>query len=743
MMQAGRSRSTTDTRAKQSVIQCYLTRSGSVILATILICCCTVTAQANTSQVVVFAGSANYPPYEWRDKSGQARGFDIALEDAIAQVGGRKAVHVLSDWPDAMAALESGKADVVAMFASQARAEQYAFTEPFYYASHAIFGPSDYPGVGGPTSLAGERVAVVQGGYAANMLRKYFPAVHRVPRPNIKAAVTAVADGSASFVVESRPVVARTIADLDLSLAQLSRPFWPKAYVFAVQRRRPELRAWLQRNLTQIESSGRYSQIYDQWEDQLEWHPFTWRDSLRYITWFVIPLLVLIMLALVWNRLLQRHVARKTQALKAELERRKTMEAALRHAATHTQLTNLPNRAEFSRRVDNLLAKSASHQGCVIALRFINLKEIASVFGHKAAEQAINQFAAHLAEANFPAVGDLRRGYFGIFTDNNGAALQAELTQPFKFEGSAIEPQIVAGSVCTDEAPIDAAELLRRAETALFFSTQSASQVTPYSSDQEPNAEDFILVRDFKQFGHSDIRPVFQPQYNIQTQQITGLEALVRWTHPTIGPVSPARFIPLLEQAGLACQVTTYMLDEAIRMTIECRRIGAPSRVSVNISAEDLIDDNLPSVVRARLQALGGEPESLILEVTETGLIDNPNHAARIFKELRNIGVGLSIDDFGTGYSSLTYLNRFPLTEMKIDRSFVSRMVDDTRHGAIVRWTINLAHELGLRVVAEGVEDERTLDALGAAGCDCAQGYVFSPPISTTEAIQLLQSQPL
>jgi EAL domain-containing protein (putative c-di-GMP-specific phosphodiesterase class I) len=232
---------------------------------------------------------------------------------------------------------------------------------------------------------------------------------------------------------------------------------------------------------------------------------------------------------------------------------------------------------------------------------------------------------------------------------------------------------------------------------------------------------------------------VFQPQLDMASGRIVGVEALVRWHHPVRGRVMPDAFIELAENSGLIGQVTTYVLDQSLLTVATLDRMGHVLHMSVNLSARHLSDLSLPGRVEEALIAHGVGPERLTLEVTETGILSDPVRADEVVGHLRAMGVGIAVDDYGTGHASLTYLKRLAIDELKIDKSFVSEMNDNPSDLKIVRSTIALGHELGLRIVAEGVEDSSTLEQLAEMGCDVAQGWFIGHPLSQRQLLDRLR----
>jgi EAL domain-containing protein (putative c-di-GMP-specific phosphodiesterase class I) len=233
-----------------------------------------------------------------------------------------------------------------------------------------------------------------------------------------------------------------------------------------------------------------------------------------------------------------------------------------------------------------------------------------------------------------------------------------------------------------------------------------------------------------KAVDHNELALVYQPKVALGGDHARYVEALVRWNHPKRGVIPPIDFIPFAEQIGYIRTITQWVLAHAMAQCALWRAEGLPINVSINLSARDVMDDTLPDRVAMLLQVYGCAGQWIALEITESAILDDPGHAVENLKRLSALGCKLSIDDYGTGYSSLAYLRRLPLDELKIDKSFVMGMVRDASDNVIVRSTIDLAHNMGLAVVAEGVEDEATLERLRALGCDIVQGFFLSRPLA-------------
>jgi EAL domain-containing protein (putative c-di-GMP-specific phosphodiesterase class I) len=237
-----------------------------------------------------------------------------------------------------------------------------------------------------------------------------------------------------------------------------------------------------------------------------------------------------------------------------------------------------------------------------------------------------------------------------------------------------------------------------------------------------------------------ELRVAYQPKINLKTREVFGVEALVRWQHPQLGLILPERFIPMAEQTGAVRPLTLWMLERALRQTLEWKQAGYQLVAAVNLSPRNLQDPELPERVRALLELLGAEASTLELEITESVIMSDPLRSLQVLTRLSRMGLRLAIDDFGTGYSSFSYLRKLPVHEIKIDKSFIDDMSENGDE-VIVQSTIELAHNLGLTCVAEGIQDEATLERLAVLGCDTAQGDFISPPLDGAGLLSWLRQR--
>lgn len=690
-------------------------------------------AQAQGGDVpdtLVFGSDSDYPPFEWVE-DGRLNGFNVALERALGAAGDRTVEHRIASWPELVDALRDGSIDVVPMFRTPRRDDEFLFSNPFYFAQTGVYGRPSAASVTQLTDLVDHTIAIEAQSHAAGRLRAERLALSLHQTTNTLTALQEVNRAGVDYAVVNTVVAERLIAQHGFELEQKGPPLWSHAYAFAVRSDRPELAAWIDRSFASVVTSGRFSAIHAEWEEQLAPDPFGWDDVLVPTGIAVGPILGLVVIALIWNRVLSRRVAAHTVALTRELDRRQKAEESVRYHATHESVTGLPRRGQFMENADAALAQAPTSQARdVLVFHINNIGNIIRVFGHATGEVAMRAFAERLRESGLDAVGSFGGHTFGaVAIENDSSQLIETLSRTVVIGSIDFDPVVVAGVARAWDGDIGAAELLRRAETALARASGVRSTLVVYDLSMEPDPDDLDLVSTFRRTGGDQIHAVFQPQVRLADGICVGCEALARWEHPALGSIAPSRFVPLLEDAGIIEMLTGRMIDSSLGLAQRLRAEGFACPVSVNLSMNDLLESEFGAALEDALKRHGGGPSDLKLEITETSFADNFAGLGRRLEDLSYRGVHTSIDDFGTGYASLAYLSQFAVDEVKIDRMFVTDMLNNSRHRAIVRATIRLAKDLGLTVVAEGAEDSATLAALAADGCDHVQGFVMAKPL--------------
>jgi diguanylate cyclase (GGDEF)-like protein len=421
------------------------------------------------------------------------------------------------------------------------------------------------------------------------------------------------------------------------------------------------------------------------------------------------------------------------------------------HRAHHDALTGLPNRSALAETLQEELnqAERERRPATVMLLDLDDFKSINDTLGHELADMVIERVARRLEQAVGPRSVLARIGgdEFAVLVHGDQAEaetvaerLRAALDQPLEVDTIALHIAGSIGIACFPRHGRRAAELMRRADVAMYCAKGSDAGFATYTEEDDEYSIDRLALAAQLRRGieRGELVVHYQPKVPLQGGPTVGLEALVRWNHPQLGCIGPDGFIPLAEQTGIIKPLTEWVLEASLEQCRRWRRDGLAVTVSVNVSTRSLLDRNLPAMIGALLARLDLHPSALQLEITESRIVADLPRAQAALVALRATGVRIAIDDFGTGYSSLTQLQQLPVDEIKIDRSFVTRMETDRQDAVLVRSIVDLGRNLGLRVTAEGVETENVRDVLARLGCDYAQGFHVGRPVVGAECERYL-----
>ena len=434
------------------------------------------------------------------------------------------------------------------------------------------------------------------------------------------------------------------------------------------------------------------------------------------------------------------------------LPRREAPKLDSHYLARHDALTALPNRVllqeEAQRRIMRL---NGAGELALILMDLNEFKEVNDTLGHYAGDQLLRQVGERLGrfggeqETVVARLGGdefaiIRGGVDPVGAEQLALRVSESLRKPFLISGMTLEIDASMGIAMAPSHASDYEGLLQRADSAMYGAKRAHMGIGMHTTEQEAaNRQKLALASDLRRaIEGGQLSLHYQPKAALATGNISGVEALVRWQHPERGMISPDQFIPLAERSGLINLLSMWVLKTALAQVADWRRLGLYVPASVNLSARDLIDQQLPDEIHEALGAAGVVPELLEVEITESVLMADPGRARQIVTRIGELGATTTIDDFGAGYSSLAYLKSLPVHALKIDREFVLGMTDNTHDATIVQAVVDLAHNLGLRVVAEGAEDMAVWERLRVAGCDEAQGYVLAQPMPADKATDWL-----
>lgn len=428
-----------------------------------------------------------------------------------------------------------------------------------------------------------------------------------------------------------------------------------------------------------------------------------------------------------------------------DITARKRYEDKLRYQSHHDSLTGLPNRNKLYVDMEACFEQRSAEQ--ISALLLIDLdrfKEINDTLGHNVGDQLLTLIGPRLANEMAEVPGTVARlggDEFAVFLPRIRSTHQAvvfghrlldALSQDFDLEGFTTQVSASIGIAISPQQAHDHHELMRYADIAMYYAKSQMLGLSIYSSEYDPHStKRLAIVSELgRAIRENQLCLYYQPKVLLHEKRCYGFEALIRWIHPELGFVPPGDFIPIAELTSVIHQLTAWVLERAIEQCRRWQEQGMSLTVAVNLSARNLMDDNIPKLVDRLLKKYQLPPARLELEITESSIMTDPTRALRNLNALHGLGVHLAIDDFGTGYSSLAYLKRLPVQTLKIDNSFVRNMMEDLQDELIVNSTIHLAHNMGLTVVAEGVENEALLARLAEMGCDEAQGYFIGCPMA-------------
>ncbi|MBF79437.1 MULTISPECIES: EAL domain-containing protein [Idiomarina] len=419
-------------------------------------------------------------------------------------------------------------------------------------------------------------------------------------------------------------------------------------------------------------------------------------------------------------------------------------EQRISYQASHDHLTNLPNRRFFRKELEKLL--HANNSGCLLLLNIRQFRVLNDSVGQEIGDDILRQLSDRLRQccANSTLLARVGGDEFAILYSFEQLAfelnrsvnqLEAFLKSPFKVGDSDYRLAFNLGVVCFPEQGAEVDLLIRRAQVSVQQAKLQQSFYVEYQQGlDEQHMRRLQIIESLKDaVKDEELHLVLQPKINCQSGTVVGAEVLLRWQSEKLGFVGPDEFIPLAEQSGAITDLTDWVCRQSVELLRNWEQQGETLKLSINLSTVDLLSDALPLLFEQLIKGFPQLPQRLVLEVTESAVMQDPEKAIARLETLKRLGFSISIDDYGTGHSSLAQLRRLPVEELKVDRAFVQYLSEEAMDESIVRSTIQLAHELGLRVVAEGVEDEASWKVLQSLQCDELQGYYFSKPLAISD----------
>ncbi|MDT8427942.1 MAG: EAL domain-containing protein [Pseudomonadales bacterium] len=697
---------------------------------------------------VTFGGSDHYPPFHFFDDQGDVTGFDIDIfKEAASQLAWNIEFR-LDNWATIQQALLAGDVDVVPMFVSEERNQDYLFSYPINIEYHLLFGLTGTTSYNGIESLSGFRIAAENGAFATQEIARQNRQIIIVDASSEAAALDMVQAGEADLALLPSAIGWYGIqaAGHD-NMAAISPPILPATYAFAVNPERPELVSDINSVIIQMQRNNTIATLRQQW--LVPESETSIRDALQTAMWIVLPL-VLIAILTIWSLLKSRgqlHKATLTAVHRGNLLR-ETREKAIR-LYNHDSITGFPNRRKFTKHIRQKLAQTSKPQRsiAVAILGLHNLDTIRDAINDDAGEELVRQFAKVLNQSVSSYTAYLGDGQFAFVLEDINSRIDAlsqvqsiipAISQNLIVAGMTVHVRVSGGLATYPEDGTTDAQLIQQARLALSNAKKSGSQLLLFSDSMKPDPQKIQLMSDLEVvLAKNQLQWALQPQYWVNEKRVSSHEMLVRWHHPGYGWVSPGDFVVWAEQIGNVSAITDAAIKHVCTLMDQSSALSTKLCLSINLSANDLTNTAL---VERIVENAGDNINQLTVEITETALIQEIERVQRNVDYLKKAGVKLALDDYGTGYSSLEYLKAFNFNEIKIDRMFINDITSIERNLQLTRASIELGHNLGAKVVAEGVENQETADILIDMGCDILQGYHIGRPEIPASLADYLQT---
>lgn len=710
-------------------------------------------------KILRFAGDNNHPPFEFVDENGNFRGYNIDIINAIAHVTGLDIEIIPMNWDDAIFALDNEQVDgIIGISKNEERLKKYNFTSPTMINEQVIFVNKDTVHINNLDNLAGLRVS-----YQKNDLNESYiseiPNVKAVPKQDMEEALFALSNKEADAALGNRKVGIFHLQRNKLTdrIMIVGEPIASTKYGPAVLKNNEELLDILEAGLEQIKKNTTFEDINKKWfGDSVDFFTILYTQYKTEIIFISITILITILFLYSYNKRLQKEVMKRTRELEKANENLISKQKEVYDLAYFDSITSLPNRLYFVEELKDIFANLEKEQNRfgVLFLDIDRFKHINDTLGHNVGDYILKLLGMRLSKLTKDGdiVARVGGDEFFILIKNIESDIDIktlansilnDFKDPYHIRDYVLHLTTSIGIAIYPDGGLDVQSLLMNADLALYKAKDLGGNSYYIYGDEiaSKGLEKMVLLNQLRQACDNDeLVLYYQPQIEVKTGEIIGLEALVRWNHPERGLLYPDQFIGLAEETGLIIQMGEWILRKACNQAKEWADQGNEIIMSVNISAKQFQHREFVKELVSILIESGLDPKNLTLEITETIAISDMELTINILNMINNLGIGVAIDDFGTGYSSLSYLNEMSVNELKIDRSFIWDIEKNHKNKMIANTIILLGKQIGLKVTAEGVENREQLDILEEMECDIAQGYYFSKPVPK-EKIEIMMNQ--
>ena len=708
----------------------------------------------STKGITIYvAGDDNHPPYEFLDDNGIYRGFNVDIMRAIAIEKGIDIKFMPMSWHEAMEALNNGDVDLIqGMSRTSGRENEYLFLTPTIKNSQVIFVRSDNKIVSNLEDLSGFKVAFQDKDVNEERLKE-VAGLELLPKINQKEGMFALINGEAEAFVGNRETGLYNLQKNEkIDLVKIvGEPMSVVKYGPVTNKNNAKVAELINEGLKEINDNGTYDKIYKKWfgEEYIEKKNIV-KMYIKQIFFIALIILIIFIIMYFWNKQLSKEVNKRTTELQEANKKLVSNRNQIHNLAYYDPVTGLPNRLFFIEAFEEM-AEEKKGENFKIAILYLDLdrfKDINDSLGHDIGDKVLNIVGIRLE--SILREGDILARFGGdefliLMKDLNYKSevidfaneIIKHIQKPFSIYGVNHFLTCSIGISIYPEGGSDINTLIKNADMSMYKAKEKGRNTYCIYSKKLSEIEiDKILLlnqlREAKE--NNEFVLYYQPKIHVETENILGMEALIRWDNPTKGLLGPNNFIPLAEETDVILSIGEWVIEEACRQNkYWIEYYDKPIRVSVNISARQFQQRNFLNIVESALKCKNLDPKYLELEITESTAVINMDYTMYTLKKLKELGVYISIDDFGTGYSSLSYLKEMSVDELKIDRSFIKDINVDEKTESIVKSTINLAHELGLKVTAEGAETKEQVEFLKKYKCDHIQGYYYSKPVPPRE----------
>lgn len=714
--------------------------------------------KGNRKKVIKIAGDNCHPPYEYEDDEGNYTGFNIDIMRAIAIEMGLEIELIPMKWTDAIEALDKGEIDVIqGMSKTYERHEKYLFTDYMIKNKQVIFVMKDTNFINNIEDLSGRKVAFQEGDINEGIVKK-IPGVSMYPRSCQLDGIKALLSGQVDAFIGNKLTGLYNLQKLKSSnvVKAVGEPLGQVEYCSVALKENSWIIDLLNEGLKEIKVNGTYDKIYRKWfGEEFVYGKMIMKYYAKEIIIIALTIIIIFILVLIWNKKLKIEVDKRTEELSNANRELLLQQAKIHDLAYYDSITSLPNKFYFYESLKNTIEKLEDSSGtlAVLCLNLDRFRHINDALGHNIGDMILKESSKRVKSlmGTEDFLANSGGDEFLLIRKNSGAIdnvikfaerIIEEFQKPIFVENYEFYRTISIGISIYPEDGKDYKTLVNNSKMAMYKAKSSGRNAyCIYTKDLDSQElENLVLTNELRSaIDNEEFELYYQPKVNIYTEEVVGMEALIRWKHPERGIIAPNKFIPLAEEIGLIIPIGNWVLREACRQNKEWIDKGyEPRRLFVNISAKQFLRKDFKNTVFNILKETGLPPKYLGFEITETTVIADTKYAMNSLSDFKKLGINISIDDFGTGYSNLNYLKDMSVDELKIDRTFTKDIIVNSKNEKIIKTIIQLGSQLDLKVIVEGVETEKQIDFLKENGCIFAQGFFYSEPIPAVELEKLL-----